>query len=581
MSATPSSPPADGRSVPIHIDGSRLRALETARNRLLATGLIFVVAFLVVACRLIDLAAFGGGVDKRVVADAGQSVGRGNIVDRNGIVLATSLPTQSLYADPREILEPKAVVAALASVFPDIDRQWLLARLSGTGRFVWLRRNLTPDEQYAVNRLGIPGLAFQTEYRRIYPHGRSAAHVLGLTDVDELGIAGIEKSFDPLLANGENVRLSLDVRYQHLLREELARAVVDFRAIGAAGLVLDIATGEVLAMVSLPDFDPNALGEADEDARFNRVTKGAYEMGSVFKLFTAAMALDAGVTSLEGGYDASRPLRVARHTISDYHAKNRWLSVPEIIVHSSNIGAALMAHAVGTTRQQQYLESFRLLTPAALDLPEVGEPLLPKPWREINTLTVGFGHGIAVTPLQMAAGVAALVNGGVYRPATLLRQEGGAAGPGRRVISARTSKQMRALMRLVVRFGTGTRADVPGYEVGGKTGTAEKLVNGRYQQDRRVSSFIGAFPMDKPRYVVFAMVDEPKGNRQTYNYATGGWVAAPLVGRVVERIAPIRGIMPNPQTVAQGSAPASRRELLADAIRQVIANDKGRQLAAR
>jgi cell division protein FtsI (penicillin-binding protein 3) len=568
---------------PIHLEGSRARALETARTRLMATGLVFAALFMVVVGRLVDLGALDGGHGPRAFeASAAQVVGRGDIVDRNGILLATSLPTESLYADPQEISDPKAVVDALGEVLPDLDRQWLLAKLSQSSRFVWIRRNLTPEEQYAVNRLGIPGLAFQTEYRRVYPRGAAAAHVLGLTDVDEQGIAGVEQAFDALLANGETLRLSLDMRIQHMLGEHLAQAMTEFEGIGAAGAVLDVETGELLALISLPDFDPNLAASADEDARFNRVTNGVYELGSVFKLFTAGMALDAGVTTLQQGYDATRPLRVARHTIADYRPKKRWLSVPEILVYSSNIGAALMAEAVGPELQRRYLAAFGLMDAAALDLPEVANPLLPRPWRDIDTMTAGFGHGIAVTPLQVVSGVGALVNGGLYRPATLLRQDGGGTAPLRRVVSEPTSEQMRALMRLVVRFGTASGAEVPGYDVGGKTGTAEKLVDGRYDRQRRVSSFIGAFPMDAPRYVVFAMVDEPKGIERTHNFATGGWVAAPVVGQVIERMAPLLAIAPRPTPVEPAIRTAQEREQrLTVAIQDLIANSKGQQLALR
>jgi len=573
--------------------GVQGRALDCARNRLLATGLIFLLAFLVIGGRLVDLTLIDQSDDVALAgAAAGPASRRGDIVDRNGIILATSLPTASLYADPKSIIDAPAAAAQLHQVFPHLDKAWLLAKLTHKGRFVWLRRNLSPEEHYAVNKLGIPGLFFQTEYRRVYPHGREAAHVLGLANVDGQGIAGIEQSYNGSLTGGDELRLSIDMRVQHMLREELETATKEFRAIGAAGIVLDAETGEVVAMVSLPDFDPNNPTGAAEDARFNRITKGVYEMGSVFKVFTVAMALDTSTTTLERGYDASRPIQIASYTISDYHPKSRWMSTPEIFVHSSNIGSAMMAIDVGGARQRQYLQRLGLFGRAAVDLPEVGEALVPNPWREINTMTVGFGHGIATTPVQTAASVAAVVNGGLLRPTTLIARDASAGlPPGERVLSAKTSKQMRQLMRMVVQFGTATRADLPGYEIGGKTGTAEKLVNGHYRTDQRISSFVGAFPMDAPRYVVLAMLDDPKGNRSTYNYATGGWVAAPVVGRLVGRMAPLVGIAPRPspaqgaakvQTVSAGAAsPLSKEKQLANAIREAIAASKGvHQVAA-
>ncbi len=569
---------------PIRLEGTRSRALDVARNRLLMAGAVFALSFLIVAGRLIDLTAFTQKDRTGLVHDvAGPVATRGDIVDRNGILLATSLPTASLYADPREVIDAEDAAGKLASVFPELNRDRLAAKLAGEGRFVWIRRNLIPDEQYAVNRLGLPGLGFVDEERRVYPQGNLAAHVLGLTDVDGQGIAGVEKTFNRDLGDGAGVRLSIDLRIQNALRDELSAAVREFRAVGAAGLVLDVHTGELLATVSLPDFDPNAPGADDADGLFNRVTTGVYEMGSTFKLFTIAMGLDTGVTSLNGGYDASRPLRVARHTISDYHAKNRWLSVPEILVYSSNIGAAQMAMQVGGARQRDYLGRLGLLSRASIELPEVGAPLKPTPWRDINTMTVSFGHGIAVSPLQLTQAVAAVVNGGVLRPTTIISLDGAPPPAGDRVFSAATSRKMRGLMRLVVRHGTGRNAEVAGYKVGGKTGTAEKLISGRYRHDKRISSFVGAFPMDAPRYVVLAVIDEPRGNKRTQNYATGGWVAAPVVGAVVRRMAPMLGIAP---VMDDDAAPLeyrtkkSREHALRVAIGKTIANVRGAQLAS-
>jgi cell division protein FtsI (penicillin-binding protein 3) len=568
---------------PIRLEGAHARVLETARNRLLVTSTVFALAFLVIAGRLIDLTVLDqSGVARLAGGAAPDTTGRGAIVDRNGVILATSLPTASLYADSHEVMDPEAAADRLMTVLPDFDRERLVAKLS-EGRFVWIRRNLSPNEQYAVNRLGVPGLHFEIEERRVYPHNRAAAHVLGLTDVDGRGIAGVEKTFDRDLAAGKTLRLSMDVRVQDMLRREMVAAVREFRAIGGAGMVLDVHTGEVLAMVSLPDFDPNTPGEDSVDVRFNRAAKGVYEMGSTFKLFTVAMALDSGATTLRGGYDASKPLRVARHTIRDYHAENRWLSVPEILVHSSNIGAAQMALDVGGPAQRRYLGRLGLLTRSNVELPESGKPLTPKPWRDINTMTIGFGHGIAVSPLQLAAAVATVVNGGLWRPPTVLLRDGDAISAGERVISARTSAQLRGLMRLVVRYGTGRKADVPGYLVGGKTGTAEKLVAGRYRRDRRISSFVGVFPIDAPRYVVLAMIDEPKGNKSTLNYATGGWVAAPVVGRLVTRMAPLFGIAPKMDEELEVKwkppAPAIKKPLFI-AVKEAIADARGRQIAA-
>ncbi len=530
------------------LDGIRKQALETGRNRLLVTGVVFSLAFMAVAGRLIDLSILGPEVAQAVVP-AGRVTsalsGRGDIVDRNGMVLATSLASSSLFAKPNEIEDPETVAGMLSRILPGLSRSEVLTKLEGKSRFVWLRRNLTPNQLYAVNRLGIPGLGFRKGGRRVYPHGRTAAHVLGVTDIDGRGVAGVEKYFNQLLGGGGTLSLSIDLRVQSLLQRELALAMAEFKAIGAAGVVLDVRTGETVALVSLPDFDPNDKSTLQGNAGFNRVSKGVYEMGSTFKLFNTAIALDTGTVTLSDGYDASKPIRVSRFTISDYHGKKRWLSVPEILIYSSNIGSAKMS-------------------PAAIELPEVGTPLTPAVWRDVNTMTVAYGHGIAVSPLQLATAVAALVNGGVLRPATLLKERTAENVPGKIVLSRETSLKMRRLMRLVVSRGTGGKADVAGYRVGGKTGTADKPTNGRYRDGFLISSFAGVFPADDPRYVLVVLLDEPKGDARTFNFATGGWVAAPVVGRMVRAMGPLLGIVPG-DGAGQGGDGGKTVSLLASA----------------
>jgi cell division protein FtsI (penicillin-binding protein 3) len=530
------------------LEGFGKQALETGRNRLVVTAAVIALAFVGIGARLVDLALIGESEqdDRATLSTQPPAlVSRADIVDRNGVILASSLPTASLYADPRDVIDPDDAAAKIASIFPETNVDKLTRQLAGKGRFVWIKRNLSPEQQLAANRLGLPGFNFIAEERRIYPHGPLSAHVLGATDIDGNGIAGIESYFDQRLRQtAAPLELSLDVRVQSILRAELSAAVSEFKALGGAGVVFDVRTGETVALVSLPDFDPNDRASYRGEARFNRATKGVYEMGSTFKLFTAAMALDSGTVDMKGGYDATRPIHISRFTISDYHAKKRWLSVPEIIVHSSNIGAAKMAVDVGGAGQQSYLRKFGLMREAAMELPEIGRPLTPGTWREINTMTISYGHGIAVTPVQLAAAIGSLVNGGVLRPATLLKHDGASPLAGEQILAPETSHKMRQLMRLVVAKGTGRKADAEGYFVGGKTGTAEKQFGGSYRKKALMSSFVGAFPIQSPRYVVFVMVDEPVGNKRTFNYATGGWVAAPVVGRVVAQIGPLLGIAP-------------------------------------
>jgi len=525
----------------------RKHPVEVAHTRLIVTGVMFGLAFITVAGRLVDVTAISGASEPRVVrASTPIKVERADITDRNGILLATSIATSSVFADPRKISDPAGVAAKLVSVLPDLNEQVIRDRLSSGKSFVYIRRNLTPRQEFEVNRLGIPGIQFERQDKRVYPHGAVVSHVLGFSDIDNKGISGVEKFFnDTLRTQPDPLQLSLDLRLQHIVRQELQVSVDKFQALGGAGMIMDAYTGEVLAMVSLPDFDPNAPGQAPDVNRFNRNTLGVYEMGSTFKIFNTAMALEAGTTTMRGGYDATNPIQIARFTIKDDHAKKRWLSTPEIFMYSSNIGSVKMAMDVGVPGQRAFMDKLGLTRPVKLELPEIGSPQIPVPWRPINLMTIAFGHGMSVSPLHMVSGVSTVVNGGVAVPPTLVRRPYGEPIQGTRVLNPKVSDSMRRLMRLVVVRGTGTKANAVGYPVGGKTGTAEKA-GGRagYQEHKLLSSFVGAFPIQSPKYVVFIAIDEPKGTKDTYGYATAGWTAAPTVSRVVARMAPLLGLPP-------------------------------------
>ena len=533
----------------LRLDGTRKEVLETGRTRLLVAGIVFAVAFSAIGVRVLELAVLNGGEGRDLATRADgtpPAQTRADIVDRNGQVLATTLPVASLYADPREVDNPAQLANQLAPILKQSTAAELQALLDSTKHFVWLERKLTPRQQYRVNRLGKPALRFQKSERRFYPYGELTAHAVGYTNVDGKGIAGIEQSFNQLLKDSNQpLQLSLDVRVQHILTDELRAKMREFEGIGATGVVMDVRTGELLAIASLPTYDPHEPGRASDDAKFNRATLGIYEMGSTFKIFSTAAALETQSVGLFDKYDVSEPIRKAGFTIRDYKPKDGELTVPQIFMHSSNIGTAKMAMQTGTEVQQATLRDLGLTRPVNLEVPEVGSPMVPNPWREISTVTVSYGHGIAVNAVQLASAVGATVNDGVRHSPTLLKRDPADVGAGERVFSAKTSRHMRDLMRLVVEYGTGKNADAYGYRVGGKTGTADKQENGRYG-DARISSFVGAFPMDDPRYVVFAMVDEPKGQEHTFGYATGGWVAAPVVKNVIERMGPMLGIEPRP-----------------------------------
>ncbi|HEX6959557.1 MAG TPA: penicillin-binding protein 2 [Ferrovibrio sp.] len=553
----PPCTPADIPGSPnlVRLEGAAKQVLDTCRARLVIGIGLFSLTFVVLAGRLVELTVFRGAAEPaiaRVNPDLSAPtvlMNRQAIVDRNGNMLATNLKVASLYADPHKVLNAQEAAVRLAQVLPELSAGEVQAKLTSGRSFVWLKRGLTPREEYEVNRLGIPGLYFQPEQRRVYPQGSLAVHVLGYTDIDGNGISGIEQYFDEQLRDpsrtGDPLQLSIDIRVQHVVRDELAKAVDYFQAIGGGGIVMDIYTGEILALVSLPDFDPADPGSASKDARFNRITLGVYEMGSTMKTLNTAMALDYGVAKLSSSYDATHPIRIGRFTIHDDHPKARWLTVPEIYMYSSNIGSAKMAVDVGPERQREFMARLGMLSKPAIELPEVGAPLVPRNWKTTETMTIAFGHGLSVTPLQLCTATAAMINGGVLHPPTLIKRPPGLPVPGHQVISREVSDIMRKLMLLVVEDGTGKKAEVNGYLVGGKTGTSEKVSGrGGYNHKALFNTFVAGFPMNNPRYIVQIMLDEPKGNKSTYGYATAGWTSAPTASRVISRIAPLLGVPP-------------------------------------
>ena len=555
-------------------DGPAKQALEACRTRLRVTAGLFALVFAAVALRIVEIGAVGGGTAEsqiarfRMVTEPVPS--HADIVDRNGNVLAATLDSPSLYANPKQITDAAQATDKLVRVFPTLGAAEVHAKLTSGKSFVWIRRHLTPAEQFDVNQLGIPGLDFEHEERRVYPDGGLTSHVVGYTGIDNAGFAGVERALgDVLRGRREPLQLSLDLRLQYILREELQRVVDDFTAKGGAGLIMDVNTGEIVAMESLPDFDPNHPTALDPghpaiplaDRMFNRITLGVYELGSIFKIFTVAMALDCGIATLTSAYDATHPIRIGRFTISDYHGKHRVLSVPEILMYSSNIGAARMAVAAGAQTQREFLARLGLLKTPKIEVSEVAAPHYPAKWREVNVMTIAFGHGISVTPLSFATAAAALVNGGILRQATLVKLPAGYAPQGQQVISAKTSDQMRRLLRLVVEHGTGTMAAAPGYVVGGKTGTADKVSGRHYAERKLLSSFVGVFPINDPKYLILTMVDEPHPNKQSHGYATAGWTVAPATSRIIERIAPLLGVQP-----VDESSPEVQRTLMVESL---------------
>ncbi|MCB1495216.1 MAG: penicillin-binding protein 2 [Bauldia sp.] len=533
------------------------------RPRIRLAMIVFTLAFVAIIGRLVSLGLTDPTTGRSSVnPNDAIATGRPDLVDRNGEVLAADIRTSSVYGEPRNIIDPDEAAEAIGTVLPGLDVAALRKRLTGNAGFVWIKREITPKQREKIHSLGIPGIGFLTENRRFYTAGATAAHVLGLVNVDNQGIAGIEKYVDDRwladlhaagFARGEEldpVQLSIDIDVQHILHDELAQAMDRYDAIAASGIILDAHTGEVMALASLPDFDPNNPVDANKPDRLNRITAGVYELGSIFKSFTFAMALDSGAVTMNDRIDASHALRVGRFTINDFHGKHRVLTVPEVFIYSSNIGSARMALKVGKEGQQAYLRKFGFFDKVDTDLPELAPPMLPKRWSDLTTMTVAFGHGIAVTPLQVAVADAALVNGGMMIPPTFLKRSRAEADKlATRMVSEETSRHMRDLFTLNVEKGSGRRAAVPGYNVGGKTGTAEKAVAGGYSANKRLNSFLAAFPMDDPQYVVLVVLDEPKRENESSG-TTAGWNAAPTVQAVIRRSAALLGV--KPRTIQDG-----------------------------
>jgi cell division protein FtsI (penicillin-binding protein 3) len=529
-----------------------------ARARVGFAILVFAAVYAVIGGRLVMFAVVGEGHGmRRTAAQDAIATARPDIVDRNGAILATDVKTPSLFGEPRRIIDKDEAVELLTAALPDLDAGEVRERLSSRKGFVWLKREITPQQQKDIYRLGLPGIGFLRENKRVYPNGPVVSHLIGHVNIDNQGIAGIEKWLD---GNGladlhragfatdrlqKPVELAVDLRVEHALRDELLKAKDKYKAKAAAGLVSNVRTGEIVALVSVPDYDPNNPREANDPTRINRLTTGVFEMGSTFKALTLAMALDSGKANLNTLFDARASLRYGKFKIGDTHPLGRSITLAEVFTYSSNIGAARIALSQGVPAHKAFLKKLGQLDRLRTELPESAEPLVPKNWGELNTVTIAFGHGLSVAPLQAVMGINAVINGGYLIPPTLLkRSEEDAMKLARRVVKTETSDKMRYLMRLNAEIGTAKKADVAGYYVGGKTGTSEKVVHGRYSKKQVLNSFTAILPADNPKYQLLVMLDEPQALPETHGFITSGWNAVPTGGKVIERIAPLLGITP-------------------------------------
>jgi cell division protein FtsI (penicillin-binding protein 3) len=521
--------------------------------RLRVLTLALLASFVAIGWQLTALGR-GSAFASRIMVAENQlrhAISRPDTVDRHGRMLASDIRVYWLFADPGQLNGVDETIERLARVLSAQDMVGLRAKLSGQSRFEWVKRGLTPREAAAIHNLGLPGLHLIQEPQRVYPAGETAVHVLGHTNVDNQGLAGIEKYIDAMpraaaLDAGPdraNVQLSIDLRIQHALHEELGEAQKRYQAKALGGIVLDVRSGEVVAMAGLPDYDPNRREESLKTGLHNRFYYDAYELGSVFKTFAVAMALDSGTARADDRIDVLTPLRMGRFTLYDRHAKSRYMTVEEVFTHSSNTGAARLALAAGAERQRAFFEKLGLMEPMQTELGPTARPLFPEKWREVNTMTMAYGHGVSVPPFAFAVATAALINGGHrLTPTFLPRKQGDTGARGAQVVSTETSDAMRHMFRANVENGTGSQAKVPGYRVGGKTGTAWKPAKGGYSDDV-ITSFVAAFPMDDPQYLVLIIIDEPKPE-QPGKRNEAGHNAAPTAGAVIKRIAPMLGIAP-------------------------------------
>jgi cell division protein FtsI (penicillin-binding protein 3) len=529
----------------------RQQLIQVAHMRLMLLMLLFAAAVLLVVARLAMLAITADPSGRQ--AGAALAV-RGDIVDRNGAPLARTIDSYAIGVHPKALIgDPDEIAAKLAALIPERGDQWFFRRLlTANVNFTYLQRRASPALVQAVNAIGEPAIVYEADHQRLYPQSSMAAHALGFLSTEGRGMSGMERVLDARLTDpaqaGRPVQLSIDARVQAAMESELGRAQAGFQARAAAGIVMDVHTGEVVAMVSLPTYNPNRVGMAGLEQLRNATTQSVYELGSTFKPIAMATAIDTGVvTSMARRFDATQPLKVGGFTIHDDrgHEQKRWLNIPETLIYSSNIATARIADEVGAARMEAKFRKLGFDTKPDVELIEKGRPLWPRFWARTTTMTTAYGHGIAVTPLHLASAYAALVNGGIWRPATLLKVQPGHAAQGRRVLQEATSARMRQLLRLIVLEGTGKKAEAPGYRVGGKTGTAEAAASGGYDRHRNVSTFAAAFPMDAPRYVVVVMMDSPKGNKESFGLTTAAWTVAPVVSRVISRTGAMLGVIPD------------------------------------
>ena len=533
-----------------NLDVRKQNQSKFRKIKLLICSVMLIMSFTIIGYRTISLASINkNNVSNKVYAEIeNESIPkslRGNIYDRNNKILATTINTLSLNVNPQEILNIDQTIAKLIKIFPQLEEKVLYKKLNSNKKFINLLKEISPREYVSLLNAGIEGLKIETKNKRIYPNNTLAAHILGATDIDGNGIAGIEKKFDSQLQDGSNVTLSIHSGIQHITRTLLLDQIKKFKAEGGAGIIMNAKNGEVFSIVSLPDYNANNYNSILNYKLFNKATKGIYELGSTLKLITAAIAFDSNLINENDVFDVSKPLKVSSRIINDFHPLNYAINIPEVIVHSSNIGSAKIAEKFGSSTQLKYLRSLGLLSILSLEIPELGKPQVLIDKKVLSTMTISYGHGISITPMHLASATATIVNSGAKVNPTLIK--GKTEKKNKVIISNKTSLKMKSIMRLVVsnKYGTAKKAEAPGYLIGGKTGTAEKIKpSGGYSKKENIVAFTGAFPMNDPEFIITIMIDNPKGQKFSFGYRTAGWVVAPIVKKLVTRVAPILGVNP-------------------------------------
>ncbi len=514
--------------------------INIKKTRLAFIYFCIIIALSLVILRMLFVVVMGDKVKISGIYDSRKAGRRGDIYDRNKVLIATDLKTKSLYVSSVLVKNPQAISSGLAQIFQELSYQEILKKISdqkNSKQWILIRRNLTPMQVEEVKKLKIAGLLFEDDLIRVYPQKSIASHYVGYVDLDRKGLSGVEMQYDRSLVQNQDLYLAMDIRVQDILSDELLNGYEKYKAKAAAGVVMDVNSGEILALSSLPDFDANVQSDAGSDQRFNRVTSGVYELGSVMKIFTNALAFEKNLVKLTDVYSVAEPIKYGRFSIKDHDRGDSEMTVQKIFTQSSNIGTVKIAEKIGVSNQKEFLNKMGFLKKIDAEFPGLGRPITPKIWREINLYTIAYGHGIAITPLHLAKAVSAIVNGGILREVSFLKTT--KIPEGESVISLETSNTMRNLMRKVVEEGTGRNANIDGYEVGGKTGTAERAEYGGYNEGQNLVSFVAIFPISKPRYLVYVIFDRPN-----YIFNTAGMVAAPVAGTIVKNIAPLLGVKP-------------------------------------